>query len=279
VEPERPSATIPAELTRRAEAIAAGDADWVAPPPRDAATIILLRERSGSVEVFLQRRVGKMAFAAGMYVFPGGKVERSDADPEIGWNGPARWEPFHQPPDHAPTASFRALTVAAARATWEEAGVALAALDNKPVSTIPAQAADPFLDWVRSNNYVVNAAAFAPFAHWVTPEVESRRFDTRFLVTELPGGQSALDRGWESDESAWFRPADAMDQHRSGALAMLPPTSHSLQQLADFDSVAAVMAAARARNPEPILPRPAASATGNIEWQLVHAYTGQVLHL
>lgn len=278
VEVERPSSTIPAELTRRAQAIADGATDWQIPEPRDAATVILLRESADAgVEVFLQRRVGRMAFAAGMHVFPGGKVELSDADPAISWNGDPEWEPFEQPPDPAVTASFRALTIAAARETWEEAGVALASDDSGPVSGHPADAGDPFLEWVTAGGLTVSGDRFAPWAHWITPEVESRRFDTRFVVAALPSGQEAVDRGMESEESSWITAATAIDRLRAGTLPMLPPTAQSLMQLAAFESVAAIMADARMRHPVPILPRPTTDDAGQVVWRVVNPYTGEVI--
>ncbi|HEX6754448.1 MAG TPA: NUDIX hydrolase, partial [Mycobacteriales bacterium] len=57
-------------------------------PVRDAATVVLLRDGAGGPEAYLLRRVRGMAFAAGMTVFPGGAVDRRDADAEIAWVGP-----------------------------------------------------------------------------------------------------------------------------------------------------------------------------------------------
>lgn len=275
MQPERPTLTMPAELTRRAQAVVDGAADeWQVPDAVDAATVILLRDTPSGLEVFLQRRVNRMTFAPGMYVFPGGRVELSDAD--LPWVGPQA-EPFAVRAGAGVTATFRALTVAGARETWEEAGTALAATAAGPVTGTPQRPDDDFAAWLQQHGYRVDGTAFLPWSHWITPEVEARRFDTRFLVTPLPPGQRAVDRGIESDHSSWFRPADALARVRAGEMPMLPPTSHALEELARFADVAAVVAEARQRRPRPWLPRPTRAATGDITWQLVDAYTGDVV--
>ncbi len=274
MQPERPTLAMPEELTRRAWAVINGDDDWQAPPAKDAATVILLRNRArgGGVEVFLQRRVGRMKFAPGMYVFPGGRVEGSDAD--VAWRGPTD-EPFPIPAGAGVTATFRALTTAGARETWEEAGTALASDEAGPVAGTPAEPTDDFVAWLGHEGLFVDGSLFGAWTHWITPEVESRRFDTRFLVAELPTGQQSVDRGVESDHSTWFTPGQALDRMRSGQMPMLPPTSDALAQLAEFGSSSAIMAEAVARRPRPLLPRPVVAHDGGIGWLLVDAYTGE----
>lgn len=268
---------MPAELTRRALAVANGETqEWDVPEAADAATVILLRDSPAGPEVFLQRRVSKMAFAAGMYVFPGGRVEESDASGP--WDGPAG-EPFPLRPGAAVTASFRALTTAGARETWEECGAVLARDRAQPVTVVPDEVDAPFLAWLSECGFHVDGSSFRPWSHWVTPEVEKRRFDTRFLVAALPAAQVAADRGVESDHSSWFRPGAALAAHGRGEMPMLPPTTHALTQLADFESVAAVLAAAAGRRPFPLLPRPVATDAGTVTWRLVDAYSGEPVDL
>ena len=265
--PERPSLTMPEELTRRARAVAVGDEDsWMVPDALDAATVILLRDGPAGPEVFLQRRAGGMAFAPGAYVFPGGRAEDSDAT--LPWVGPDS-EPFATPEPSAPTASFRALTTAAAREAWEESGVVIV---DAPAGDAPGD--EGFGPWLRDGGHRVAGDSFAPWSHWITPEVERRRFDTRFLVARMPIGQVAVDLGVESDHSSWFRPQDAVDRVRRGAMTMLPPTVHALDGLTLFETVADVLDDARGRRPRPLLPRPTVRS-GNVEWHLVDAYSGE----
>jgi 8-oxo-dGTP pyrophosphatase MutT (NUDIX family) len=272
-EPERPSLTLPAELIRRAESLLDGG-QWRARPARDAATVVLLREHGGGVEVLVQRRPGSMAFAPGMHVFPGGGVEASDADGGIPWRGPPDYEPFSVPPAAGPTASFRALTVAGVRETWEEAGVALVAAGSGAVLPEPGES---LIEWLAGAGAQIAGDRLFPWVHWITPEVEERRFDTRFLVAALPEGAHARDFGVETDRSRWVTPGRALDLAAAGAMPMLPPTADALQQLAEYASIAAVVAAAPPRRPRPHLPRPYRDAGGRIAWQIVDGYTGEVI--
>ncbi len=271
-EPERPSLTLPAELERRAEAILKGDQAWSIPPAIDAATVILLRPGSQGFEVLLQRRPTTMAFAGGMYVFPGGKVEKSDAV-DAPWRGPAGYEPFRSQSPAAATANFRALTVAAARETWEEAGVLLTA-DTKDVQP---DRGEPLLPWLAAQGGGVAGGSLRPWVHWVTPEVEERRFDVRFLVAEIPKSTEVVDFGVETDGSVWMRPQQAVVAALGGEMPMLPPTLDALNQLTDFQRIDAVMADAADRTPRPYLPRPARLDAGKVRWRIEDAYSGEVI--
>jgi hypothetical protein len=88
---------------------------------------------------------------------------------------------------------------------------------------------------------VLRADLLRPFAHWITPEVEPKRFNTRFFLAEMPQGQVCRHVGSEADERLWVRPADALDQQ----LQMLPPTQDSLKRLAAYSSVAEALADTR----------------------------------
>jgi 8-oxo-dGTP pyrophosphatase MutT (NUDIX family) len=193
----------------RARALVAGTLQPA--EPKHAATVVLVRDAAaprpdGRLEVFLLRRVTTMAFAAGMHVFPGGKVDLSD---ELGADValPQRWADELTAGDPE---LLRKVIAAAVRETAEEAGVILA----------PDQ--------------------LRPFAHWVTPEIEPRRYDTRFLIAALPAGQRASLADGEADRGSWVSPAAAT------ALQMMPPTRAALADLADCVDVAAALARTRA---------------------------------
>ena len=215
-----------------------------APPAREAATVLLVRDGERGVEVFMLRRHLSMAFAGGMYAFPGGGVDARDAAADVPWAGPdaAQWAAWlHTTPGRA-----RAFVCAAVRETFEECGVLLAA---------PAGGADllPDVDderWeverrrlvaretamsevLRERDLVLRSDLLRPWAHWTTPAHEPRRFDTRFLIALLPPGQSARHvDGGESAESGWWPAADVLDRHTRGEAAMLPPTLVSLEEAA-----------------------------------------------
>lgn len=116
-----------------------------------------------------------------------------------------------------------------------------------------------------------------PIAHWVTPEVEPRRFDTWFYVTRLPDGAEARINS-ESDSSRWWSPAEAVASHRAGGLPMLPPTLAVLLQLSEYADVSAALADAPARRQPAIMPEPRLDGDV-ITWVLVDAYSGEEIEL
>jgi 8-oxo-dGTP pyrophosphatase MutT (NUDIX family) len=219
------------------------------PAARPAATVVLLRDApgDGALEVFLQRRVTAMAFAAGMTVFPGGGVDAGDRPDPDRWRGP---EPpwwagrFGLPDDVA-----GALVVTAVRETFEECGVLLAG-----PGAVPDGVRDELVDRRRTLPDVLAAAGLAlwadllaPWSRWVTPEAEPRRYDTAFFVARVPPGQEADAHTTEAVEAAWWRPGEALDRARRGELRLLPPTQHTLEEVAAHPDAAAVLDAARSR--------------------------------
>src|ERR1051326_1214424 len=244
--------------------------------PRDAATVILLRlgDRAGSGNGgagFLRRRTAELEFAPGACVFPGGSVDERDADPGIGWAGPAPEDFAAQldvPPERA-----RALVCAAIRETFEESGVLLAGdgagmVDARLVSDSAALAADRHAlltgtttlgEVLGRRGLVLRADLLTPWARWITPEVSPRRFDTWFFAAALPAGQAATaapeghaDPG-ESESGTWLRPGAALDAAEAGEITLLPPTAVTLRELAAHQDVDGILA--RRRTIAPRLPR------------------------
>ena len=238
--------------------------------PVDAATVLLLREASSGLEVFLLERHLKSDFAGGAYAFPGGKVDAQDhALPRERWTGIV---PEHvvdrvgaRSPGHAV-----ALLVAAVRETFEEAGPLLAHhADGRPV-TAEDLASPAFLDarrrlaargehwdwrpWLEEQQLVLDLGALVPFARWCTPHGMHKRFDARFLAVALPEAQTeALGHDdVETTDSVWRRPDDALAAADRGEVVIIFPTRRTLQALAERATVAEVMA--RSGDPRRILP-------------------------
>jgi len=231
-----------------------------APPVRDAATVMLVRDGADGVEVFAFRRVPRMAFAPGMLVFPGGSVDPGDAG-----------TPFVGEP-----AEDAAAVAAAVRETFEECG-ALLAVDDAGAAPDAATLASPpweerrirlaagelaLSDVLLDAGLAVRAGDLHPWARWVTPRFERRRFDTRFYVAALPPAQQARDLGGEGERAAWLRPAAAVAEHAAGRLPMLPPTLVCLEELAAEPDVAALLATPR--TPRPVSPWVARDDAGGL---------------
>lgn len=219
--------------------------------PRHAATVVLLRDAPGGPEAYLLRRVKGMAFAGGMHVFPGGSVDPADETAHTRWAGPpvsdwATWFRADEP-------LARALVCAAVRETFEECGVLLAgpsgdellddvSSDEWEAEREALEAREQSLsELLERRGLVLRSDLLRPFAHWITPEVEPKRFDTRFFLAELPAGQVARHVGGEADERRWVRVKDALDS----GLTLMPPTHTALQDLAPFDDVRSALDAER----------------------------------
>ena len=258
--------TLPAGMADRLRDLEQGRATVA--PARDAATIALLRRSPHGPEVYLLRRVRGMAFAGGMHVFPGGSVDEADAQEhaiaDAAWAGPSPAWWAAQLDCTEPLA--RALVCAAVRETFEESGVLLAGTPGREgqptelladVSTAEWEAERVALEareqslseLLARRGLVLRGDLLRPLAHWITPEVEPKRFDTRFFLAELPAGQVCREVGGEADQRVWVRPADALAQ----GLRMMPPTVAVLEDLARFDDVDTALAEQRALSP--VLPR------------------------
>lgn len=264
---DAPGLRLPDRLAERARDLSEGRVEAAA--PRDASTVILLRDSPQGLLVYLLRRVSSMKFAPGAYVFPGGSVDRRDGDLAVAWSGPspAEWgEAFG-----ATETLARELVCAAVRETFEESGVLLAG--PAPDAIVPDTSGDDWeadrqalLDRSQSlaellarRGLVLRGDLMRPWAHWITPEIEERRYDTRFFVAALPDGQRTRDVSTESDRVTWVHPGDAVAAARCGEMPMLPPTLVTLTELAAYDSVADVLAAGRRVRPR----LPEARVTGD----------------
>ncbi|MET7767775.1 NUDIX hydrolase [Nocardia sp. NPDC005366] len=212
---------------------------------------MVVRDGVAGPEVFLQRRVGAMEFAAGMTVFPGGGVDSSDGTADIAWAGPApAWwaEKFATSEPRA-----KALVCAAVRETFEECGVLLAGPTADTVVSDTAGYHDArgrlerrelsFAAFLAEEKLVLRADLLRPWANWITPTIEPRRYDTYFFVAVLPRGQRADGATTEADEARWRIPAAALDHWRAGADVLLPPTWTQLDALRRFATTAEIFAA------------------------------------
>jgi len=256
----RAAIRLPPHFAARARDVLGGT---VAPvTPRDAATVMLLRpgpaggDAPGTgLQVYMLRRRSSMAFAAGAYVFPGGSVDAADDDAGIAWAGPDAGEWGRRL--GAPAELARTLVCAAVRETFEESGVLLAGPD---AGTVLAAAEDE--GWeedrrqllagalslarlLRRRGLVLRSDLLRPWARWITPVTEERRYDTRFFAAALPAGQIARDVSGEADETAWLEPGAALEAAGRREITLFPPTAVTLGELRACGTVTAALAARR----------------------------------
>lgn len=179
-------------------------------PIRPAATVVLLREGADGLEVWLQQRATTLAFAAGVYAFPGGRVD-DDEDLSVVTHDVSGDADVWGDSDMD---VVRAHLAGAVRETWEESGVRL----------------DP--------------AVLVPWARWVTPPGDTRRFDARFFLAPCPENQSPQPLTGEVASGQWFVIHAAVEAFAAGSLPMWPPTISTLTSLTMYDDVVSALAAA-----------------------------------
>jgi 8-oxo-dGTP pyrophosphatase MutT (NUDIX family) len=229
--------------------------------PQPAATVLLLRDDPnpppgrGPLQVFLQRRVAGMAFAGGMTVFPGGRVDPSDRPDPRWWSGPSptRWAQLLG----CTVELAGALVHAAVRETFEECGVLLAG-----PGPVPHHERQGLVTHRRTLGEVLAGAhltlrsdLLAAWSRWITPEQSPKRFDTAFFVARVPANQQADAHTTEVVEASWWHPAVALEHWERGDMQLLAPTFTSLREIAAHPDAASVLAAAAQRVVAPITPR------------------------
>jgi 8-oxo-dGTP pyrophosphatase MutT (NUDIX family) len=226
--------------------------------PRDAATVILVRDAADGIELFFVKRRADVRFMGGAFVFPGGKLEPEDASSAIVADLDDRACALRLGEEHNPHA--RALFVTAARECFEESGVLLT---DEPVSAERITAARHALDVDKSSFADVLARCGATlalsrlvaFARWITPRGETRRFDARFFLALVSSDTVATHDMRETVASAWLSPQEALARAERREIVLVPPTFRTVQQLAQVRSAREALALARSPVPrfEPVV--------------------------
>jgi len=244
------------------------------PAPLDSATVILARDApEGQFQVLLMRRHRAQDFMGGAYVFPGGRLDEGDCHPGLVLHArgptPSEAKRLLQEDDLAETVAL-GLFFTALRETFEEAGVLLARDESgKPMDFGQGVTAGRFASYrLQLHEGRISLLGLAekekityaldhliPYAHWITPEVEARRFNTRFLLARHPAGQFPVHDTIEMTRCLWLSPASALAQHGERAILLMPPTLKTIEELNAFRTVDELFEASRSRTIHPILPQ------------------------
>lgn len=222
------------------------------PPPAavSSATILLLRDDRGPLEVFMVQRHHQIDFATGALVFPGGKTDAGDRDPALRAHcaGAADFDD-----------ETLALRISAVRETFEESGVLVARargeaglLDEARVRPLETKYRDDLVagrvsmrELVEANGLELATDVLVHFAHWITPTFMPKRFDTHFYLVPAPTDQVAAHDGEESVDSVWIRPADAIADAEAKRRTIIFPTLSNVMRLGRSATVAEAIARAR----------------------------------
>ncbi len=217
---------------------------------RPAATLILARPAAESFEIMMLKRTTKAAFASGMYVFPGGRIDASDSDPAL---APYITEPRdHQ---HAQIAAlgedWLGAYVAAIRETFEEAGILMAKDANGSWVTLPSktiaetrqslhQGELSMADLCRTYDarLAINELNF--YNRWTTPPGRPRRFDTRFFVGQAPPMAEGVEDGEETTDAVWITPIKALEEHQAGRFDLMSVTVKQLSAITEYKNLVAL---------------------------------------
>lgn len=228
---------------------------------RDAATVMLLRD-TPRLEVFLLRRHSRSSFMANAWVYPGGQLDPGDVHPEnrdviCGVSPEAAAQMLR-------TSSEKAvgLFLAAVRETFEESGILLVGKESEALSEAKRgeyrerlqNQQMSLLQVAQQEGLQFDLAELAFFAHWITPVIEPKRFDTRFFVARAPGEQIAEHDSLETTASMWTTPGEALDLARKSEILLAPPTIRTLEQIADFDSAGSALKWANSEVPPCLIP-------------------------
>ncbi len=211
-----------------------------------AATIMMLRPGAdGGIETFMVVRHHQIDFASGALVFPGGKADPADFD--------ARLE--ERLSGAADEPNMRAIQVASIREVFEECGVLLARprgsanlVDGERLAGLA-----PYRQ--RLNDGELTIARFVEqedlelacdllvhFAHWITPDMMPKRFDTHFFLCLAPPDHLAVHDGYESVDSVWIEPKQAVEDGANGKFTIIFPTLRNIKKLSEFATPEAALA-------------------------------------
>lgn len=233
-----------------------------------AATVILVRQQSTGVEVFLAKRTPKASFVPGALVFPGGKVDAED-----------KLEAFRDVCDGAEGLDDFALSlqVASIREAFEEVGLLLLRREGEDqlLSQSDAEALQSyrsqiesgelsFLSFVQEHKLRLACDTLIPYANWITPEGLPRRYDTFFFLAEAPPGQVAEHDGGELVDSLWVHPTQALQLCDEGKFTVIFPTRSVLRSLRKINTVTDAIDFAMQRRVVPILPEVTLSEDGTV---------------
>jgi len=255
--------------------------------PLPATTVLLVRPKQGDdanspVEVFMVVRHHKIDSFSGALVFPGGKLETADGDPRLR----ARCAGADGIPD-----GELAFRVAGIREAFEECGILLAmkrgasaligAAELKPIEDRwrekLAKDDASIVDMVEAEDLVLAVDRMTPFAHWITPAMVPKRFDTWFFVASAPVDQVALHDGSESVDSVWIEPNLAVAEADAGKRTMVFPTRQNTLMLGEAKTVAEAIAQAKARRIVDVLPWLKTEDDGSV-WLNIPPDAGYPIH-
>lgn len=241
---------------------------------RTAATVVLTRDRdNGPLEIFFMQRGRNQSFMGGAFVFPGGRLEDADCDSELHdffHNAQPHQFPALLQEDTLPSTVACGFYCAAIRETFEEAGVLLAIdKEGQPLNWGDRGTQSRFRDYrarlnagdaalkeiVIQEDIRLAPGQIRPYARWITPDIETKRFDTRFFLARLPSGQTPIHDERELTASVWMTASEALAENAAGHITLMPPTLKTVYEINPFRTTDDLFEFAAGRSIRPMLPQ------------------------
>jgi 8-oxo-dGTP pyrophosphatase MutT (NUDIX family) len=238
--------------------------------PVDAASIVMLRDTYDGIEVLLLKRNQASSVLGGLYVFPGGKLDKTDSHPYLLSRLDRPHKQFHKLLSEPSITITHAssLYIAAIREAFEESGILLVDLDHldtEDAINLHAQAlvelkkGVAFVEILQNLGLNLTTKELQPWSRWITPNLPTlskKRFDTRFFVARVPDDQVAKHDDHEMTHSVWMRPKHALEQYWDRQIEMAAPQIMSLSHLTRYQTVDDVLNEAKKKKPALVQPEP-----------------------
>tara|TARA_Y100001960_G_scaffold126573_1_gene134975 strand:- start:229 stop:1023 length:795 start_codon:yes stop_codon:yes gene_type:complete len=234
--------------------------------PEPASTLLLLKDINSSIEVFMIKRASKTNFG-GTWVFPGGKIDQEDLDIDI--------PVFCQGLDDKKASNILNIEsnglsywVACLRECFEESGVLLAYRQDGSDFNPDAEESD-ILDTLRADlnsgktsfegilmkfNLRLAVDKLIYLSHWITPNMEVRRYSTRFFIASIANDQKAIHDGYEAVDSLWVKIEQGLEEYNQGNFPIIMPTIKNLELLSGYESTLSLINDKKMIEPKDIPP-------------------------
>ena len=221
--------------------------------PVPAATVLLVRDNNEKIEVFMLKRASQTNFG-GAWVFPGGKLDTDDGLKDVA-------DICFGLDDQEASAKFNTQEggihywIACIRECFEESGILLACRangelvndtsdeENKLIKQYRKKLLNGehvFLDMMKELDMQLATDQLAYIAHWVTPEIEKKRYNTRFFIAKSPAQRADHD-GYEGVDSKWMNPEHALAEMKEGKFPIIMPTIKSLEFVAKYQTTQSLL--------------------------------------
>lgn len=252
------------------------NSEIVTDPPRDASTVVLLRDSAQGLQVLMMQRHNASQVLGGVHVFPGGKLDATDMSPpllHLLQEDSATLHHLLHEPTLAPERAA-GLYVAALRELHEEAGILLGGVSDPTANHSPDSV--HWVDAVSSLGHKLQATLLAPWSRWITPRqpsVTNKRFDTRFFLAHADAQQEGRHDNHEATEIRWITPDEALRAYWDRHIELAPPQIMSLAHLRHYSQAQTAMSDARQRPPALVEPE-----AHDINGERMICYPGDPLH-